>query len=93
MKLEDEIKLVQDSVTKYWAMYMTWFSWHFGIQIVAFGGAFSVKALASHLRLVAIYLFVTGIAAVGGSIFMIIYHRRTATHLRALSHGRLRIRR
>ena len=28
----DKLKLIQDSWFKMWSMYLSWFSWHFGIQ-------------------------------------------------------------
>lgn len=45
MKAEDEVRLIQDALIKFWQMYMTWFTWHFGLHMVALGGIFSVKYL------------------------------------------------
>ena len=38
-----EIKLLQDTWIKVWQMYMTWFTWHFGINVAALGWALTSK--------------------------------------------------
>ena len=46
-----EIKILQDAWIKIWQMYMTWFTWHFGINVVGLGWALSRDLKSNDLRL------------------------------------------
>jgi hypothetical protein len=81
---KDEFELLQDSWLKIWQMYMAWFAWHVGFQLLGFGGVYSVKELRPNYWAVVIFMSVFGVTSFGASVLMTYYDVCTRRHAIAL---------
>jgi hypothetical protein len=53
----DELKLLQDSYLRVLAIYITWYTWFFGLNIIAFSWIMTSKELRTeYLRMFVLYL-------------------------------------
>ena len=81
----DELKLLQDSWIKIWQTYMTWFTWHFGIHIVAMGGIFAKRPLWFEGVAASVFMVFFTTLAIIASWAMITYDNETRQRAHCLA--------
>jgi hypothetical protein len=72
----DELKLLQDTYLRIWAIYMTFVTWFYGINIIAVAGFISSKDIGySYVMLSASCAIIIVVLVLCGSVGMLKYHR------------------
>lgn len=72
----EQLKNLQRAHSDIWQMYLTWFSWFFGINIAALAGAFAATRLGpSMFRGLAFLMIFCGILGIIASILMARFSR------------------
>ena len=66
--------ILHETWLRLWQVYMSWFSWHFGIHVFAIGGTFSIGALTPRISLIGTVMAVFGILGLIGCMMMGHYH-------------------
>ena len=61
----EEFKIVQDVYVKMWQMYLNWFTWFYGVNLLAMSWVFTSekmnKALVAGLALLMIFCLIMGV--------------------------------
>jgi hypothetical protein len=76
MNADCELRLLQDSWTKVFQTYLTWFTWNFNTHILILGGVLSIQQLQRNSVLIAFLTLMFALLAVGASIAMLVYHNQ-----------------
>lgn len=80
----EQIKLIHSSWMMLWQTYITWFTWHFGIQMVILGGIFQFDNIQPIAGRVSAFCFCLTLLAIGASGFMIAYESELLNRLNEL---------
>lgn len=86
MDLDQEFKYLHETWTKLWTIYVAWFSWHFGVHIVALGFTISNDSVKKHVVLVAIFMMILSALSIFASAQMWRFDIATKTRAAALEH-------